>query len=39
MVPNTRNDSADFGIWPTLVGWAIAIFIFTLMFSLATGFA
>jgi len=39
MTPNNRDDSGDFGIWPTIAGFAVALLIFWLMFSLATGFA
>jgi hypothetical protein len=39
MTPDTQDDSRAFGIWPTIVGLAIAVLIFTIMFSLATGFA
>lgn len=39
MTPNTKDDSAAYGIWPTVVGYALATAMFVLMFALATGFA
>ena len=39
MTPDTKDDSAAYGIWPTVIGLAIALFIVVVMFSLATGFA
>jgi hypothetical protein len=39
MTPNTKDDSKEFGLWPTVVGYAVAAGIFTIMFALATGFA
>jgi ABC-type lipoprotein release transport system permease subunit len=39
MVPNTKDDSAEFGIWPSLVGIAFGVMIFVMMFLMATGFA
>jgi len=39
MTPDNRTDSADYGPWPSIVGFTLAILIFTLMFTLATGFA
>ncbi len=39
MTPDTKDDSAAFGFWPTVVGFAIGIAIFAIMFALATGFA
>ena len=39
MAPDTQDDSQAFGLWPTIVGFALAAAIFVVMFSLATGFA
>ncbi|GHD57471.1 hypothetical protein GCM10017083_39030 [Thalassobaculum fulvum] len=33
-----RDDSAMFGVWPSLVGLGFAALIMAAMFSLATGF-
>jgi len=39
MTPDTKDDSAVYGIWPTVAGYALAVVMFVLMFALATGFA
>lgn len=39
MQPETTEDSANYGIWPTLVGLACAAAMVWMMFHLATGFA
>lgn len=39
MTPNTQDDSREYGLWPTIVGFALAAAIFSIMFALATGFA
>lgn len=39
MTPDTKDDSAVYGIWPTVAGYALAVAMFVLMFALATGFA
>lgn len=39
MSPDTKDDSTAYGIWPTVVGYALAVAIFATMFALATGFA
>ena len=37
MNPETEDDSARFGIWPSLVGFAFGLTIVGMMFGLATG--
>jgi|GEM_PF-3565218 len=39
MTPDTKDDSGEFGILPTVVGFAIAAFLIYVLFSMATGFA
>jgi hypothetical protein len=39
MVPNTKDDSAEFGIWPSIVGIVFGVIVFVAMFLMATGFA
>lgn len=39
MTPDTSDDSAAFGLWPTIIGFAIAAFLIVVMFTMATGFA
>ena len=39
MVPDNKDDSMEFGLWPTIVGFTIATVIFLAMFVLATGFS
>lgn len=39
MAPDTEDDSRAFGLWPTIVGFALAAAIFVTMFAMATGFA
>lgn len=39
MTPDTQDDSKEFGLWPTIAGFAFAAMIFSVMFALATGFA
>jgi nitrate reductase NapE component len=38
MTPDTSEDSAHFGIWPTLAGIVGGLALVVLMFTLATGF-
>jgi len=38
MEPDTDDDSARYGIWPTVAGFALGLVIMALMFGLATGF-
>jgi hypothetical protein len=33
-----RDDSAKFGIWPSMVGLGLGVLIMVVMFVLATGF-
>ena len=35
---DTSDDSASFGIWPSVVGFGFACAVIVLMFALATGF-
>ena len=39
MTPETKDDSNEFGLWPSVVGFAFGTAIFVAMFLLATGFA
>ena len=39
MEPETTEDSADFGLWPTLAGFTCAVALVWMMFHLATGFS
>ena len=39
MTPDTKDDSAEYGIAPTVVGFAIAAILIFILFSMATGFA
>ena len=39
MVPDNKDDSMEFGLWPTIVGFTLATVIFLTMFALATGFS
>jgi hypothetical protein len=39
MVPDNKDDSMEFGLWPTIVGLTLATVIFLTMFALATGFS
>ncbi len=37
MEPDTSDDSKHFGIWPAVIGFALAALIIYSMFKLATG--
>jgi hypothetical protein len=39
MTPDTEDDSAAFGPWPTIAGFLVAAVLVYIMFAMATGFA
>ncbi|EDP63492.1 hypothetical protein BAL199_07163 [alpha proteobacterium BAL199] len=38
MSPDSSDDSASFGVWPSLVGIGFGLLIVAVMFTLAEGF-
>ena len=38
MSPDSHDDSASFGIWPSLIGIGFGLLIVVVMFTLAEGF-